>query len=161
MRHFAQESAVLFAQLQPEQHIRPAQKRAAQRFLALPAGAVTQPVTLTVVPDTLQQGQPDGFELGNLAFDLQAYDSLGVPIDHQTFVFPVTLTLHYNGSAVGPLIENTLRLFYWDGSAWQDAACGAYVRDLVNHVIQVPLCHLSQFALGGATTKLFLPLVRR
>lgn len=52
-------------------------------------------------------------------------------------------------------------LLWWDGSQWVDAACGDYVRDLVNHVIQVPICHLSTFAIGQHSRLSHLPLVYR
>jgi len=128
--------------------------------LALPAGSVTQTLDIIVTPDTVTTGEPADFHLGNLAFDIQAYVG-GTPLASLDFSNPVTLTLNYNSQATGSLIEEEMRLFWWDGSAWVDAACGPYVRDTVNHTLQVPICHLSKFALGGLSNEIYLPLIMR
>lgn len=128
--------------------------------LALPAGSVTQTLDIIVTPDTVTTGEPTGFHLGNLAFDIQAYVG-GTPLASLDFLNPVTLTLNYNSQATGSLIEEELRLFWWDGAAWVDAACRPYVRDTVNNTLQVPICHLSKFAIGGPSYDIYLPLILR
>jgi len=70
------------------------------------------------------------------------------------FQEPVTMTIHYSDADVTGIDENTLRVVYWTGSAWEDMAgtCGAppaYGRDLDNNVISLAFCHMSQGALVG------------
>lgn len=116
--------------------------------LQVPIGAVTQTTTIVAVPDVPAPDAPGGFQLGNLTFNLQAYvDNTLVP--STTFANPITLTLHYNASALGLVAESNLLLLWWNGSDWIDAACGPYQRDLINHVLTVPICHFSQFSIGG------------
>jgi hypothetical protein len=128
--------------------------------LSLPLGSVTQTMQIVVVPDTVAINAPGGFHFGNLAFNLQAYVSNALVPSH-TFASPLTLTLHYNNATRGPLVEDELILFWWDGNAWVDAACGPYERDVVNDILRVPICHFSEFALGGITNDIYLPLVLR
>jgi len=72
-----------------------------------------------------------------------------------TFEEPVTITIHYSDDdVVGIDDEESLILLYWTGTEWADAAStcsppSSYVRDTVNNVLQVEVCHLSQFAFGG------------
>ncbi len=114
----------------------------------VPAGAVTQTTTIVAVPDVPAPDAPGGFQLGNLTFNLQAYvDNTLVP--SVTFASAITLTLHYNDQALGLVAEDQLLLLWWNGSDWVDAACGPYQRDLINNVLTVPICHFSQFSIGG------------
>ncbi len=67
---------------------------------------------------------------------------------------PVTVIIYYSDSDVQGIDESNLILYYWTGSAWADAATtcsptSTYTRDINNNVLQVEICHLSQFALGG------------
>jgi hypothetical protein len=87
--------------------------------------------------------------------DLRALVPAGKQEAQSSTVFdqPVTITIHYSDSDVVG-IEDNLILYYWTGSAWADAATtcsptSTYVRDIDNNVLQVEICHLSQFALGG------------
>lgn len=115
----------------------------------VPAGAVTQTTTIVAVPDVPAPDAPGGFQLGNLTFNLQAYVS-DTLVPSATFASPITLTLNYNDAALGLVAESDLLLLWWDGSDWADAACGPYQRDLDNNVLTVPICHFSQFSIGGA-----------
>jgi uncharacterized repeat protein (TIGR01451 family) len=113
--------------------------------IQVPAGAVTEAVTLVYVPQ--ETATPSaGFFFAGHAFDLDAYkgDAL-VP----GFVFskPVTITINYSDADVTGLDEDTLMLEYWDGNAWVDAACGPYDRHQADNWLAVPICHLSRFAL--------------
>jgi hypothetical protein len=70
------------------------------------------------------------------------------------FQEPVTMTIHYSDADITGVDENTLRVVYWTGSAWEDMAgtCGAlpaYDRDLDNNRISFTFCHMSQGALVG------------
>lgn len=127
----------------------------------LPAGSVSQDTQLVVTPGQTTTGQPSGFLLGDFAFSIQAFDSTGATLS-LTFATPVNITITYNPLIQGPLLENTLMLFTWNGSSWVDAACGPYARDLTNHTVTVPVCHFSQFALGGTRERtVYLPLTMR
>ncbi len=116
--------------------------------LQVPIGAVTQTTTIVAVPDVPAPDAPGGFHLGNLTFNLQAYVS-NTLVPSVTFASPITLTLHYNAQSLGLVAEHQLLLLWWNGSDWVDAACGAYQRDVINHVLTVPICHFSQFSIGG------------
>jgi peptide/nickel transport system substrate-binding protein len=124
--------------------------------LSLPAGAITQTLEIAVTPDIPVTGGPNGFHLADLAFDIQAYAG-GTPLSSLAFNAPATISIHYTYQSTGPLIESELRLFWWNGSQWEDAACGPYVRNPLHDTLQVPVCHFSRFALGGASHDLFLP----
>jgi peptide/nickel transport system substrate-binding protein len=129
--------------------------------ISMPAGSVASDTRVAVTPALNTSGAPAGFRLGNLAFDIQAYMvSDGSPTS-LTFTTPVQITLHYTNTSRGLLVEDSLRLFYWDGSNWQDAACGEYVRDPLNDTIAIPVCHFSKFALGGTTLSLYLPMLMK
>lgn len=79
-----------------------------------------------------------------------------------SFSSPVTVTLHYTPQTIGQLAEWELRLFRWNGIAYEDAACGPVLRDLEHDWIQVPICHLSAFALGGVPSHtIYVPLLLR
>ena len=128
--------------------------------IEIPPGTITDGVKIALTTNTGQYTSPVGLRLGLLTLSVDLYDAGGDLLPSQALGSPVTVTIHYNPATLGGLSENSLTLFRWDGSAYVDAACGAYVRDLTHHVLQVPICHLSQFAVAG-TPSLFLPLVRR
>jgi parallel beta-helix repeat protein len=81
--------------------------------------------------------------------------SLPGPIPCQpAFQTPVTITIHYSDADVVGLDESTLRLYHWTGSSWEDAAdtctpASTYVRDTAGNVLQVAICHLSRWGMGG------------
>lgn len=129
--------------------------------ILLPAHTVTRTVDVVATSDVRVGGAPGGYRLGAFTFEIQAFDGTGTLIPSLTLGNAMTITLEYNAPAVGTLREDTLRLFWWDGSSWLDAACGEYVRDLANDMLQLPICHLSTFALGGTSVGVFLPLVIR
>ncbi|MCC6191656.1 MAG: hypothetical protein IT318_21725 [Anaerolineales bacterium] len=130
--------------------------------LVIPAGTLTGSVHLAITPDTRPRGvAPGGLMLGNLAFDVSLYGTGGTALPGQPLSSPITITIHYNGQALGTLLEDQLLLERWDGAAYVDAACGPYVRDLAADMLQVPICHLSDFALVGTANRVHLPLVGR
>jgi peptide/nickel transport system substrate-binding protein len=119
--------------------------------VAVPVGAVTQTTSIVAIPDVPVQDAPGGFQLGNLTFNLQAYVS-GTLVPTPTFQQPITITLHYNEEALGLVNETDLLLLWWDGADWVDAACGPYQRDLIDNILTVPICHFSQFTIGGTVS---------
>ena len=107
-----------------------------------------------------------GFAFTGHAFELAAYQG-GVLQPGFTFSTPVTITIYYSDDDIRVVTdESELTLYWWTGSAWQDAAetcspASTYVRDTSNNVLSVPVCHLSKFGLLGPTHNMYLPLVMR
>jgi hypothetical protein len=71
---------------------------------------------------------------------------------HPTLNKPVTITIQYRDSDIAGLVEDNLRLYYWTGSYWQDAATtctpvSTYITDTVANMLQVPICHLSRYGM--------------
>jgi hypothetical protein len=69
-----------------------------------------------------------------------------------TFQKPVTITIYYSDADIAGLNEDTLRLYYWTGSYWQDAAAtcvpaSTYITDTATNLLQVPICHLSRYGM--------------
>ena len=127
--------------------------------IQVPAGAVTELITLLYVPvDTATA--PSGFAFAGHAFDLDGYQG-GSLLPGLTFSVPATVTLHYAGTDVTGLDEDALVLEYWNGSAWVDAACGDYDRHPGENWLAVPIYHLGRFALFEGTYTVYLPLVLR
>ena len=78
------------------------------------------------------------------------------------FSLPVTVTIRYSQADVAGMREDSLMLLYWSGGAWEDAACGPYGRHADKNWLNLPICHLSPFALFGETVyTIHLPFVSR
>lgn len=125
----------------------------------VPIGAVESPISIVLTPDVPTYGNPTSFTLGDFSFDIQAFDGLGNLIDGLTLDQAMILTINYTDAQINVLDESSLMLFWWDGAAWVDAACGVYVRDLENNILEAPICHFSSFAIGGTTHEIFLPIL--
>ncbi len=124
----------------------------------IPAGSVTENVQLVVLPNVSVLPLGGDLMSSGLGFDIQGYrESDGSPVD-LTFDPPLPITITYINL---PIIENTLQLYYWDGTSWENAACGDVVQDLEMNTITVPVCHFSQFQLGGETLRSYLPTIKR
>lgn len=72
----------------------------------------------------------------------------------QQLTNPVTITLGYAHGDVVNIDENFLRLYFWNGQDWVDAAttctpASLYRRNPLTNQIEVAICHLSRFGLGG------------
>jgi hypothetical protein len=132
--------------------------------IQVPAGTVSETATLIYTPvDTATA--PSGFGFAGHAFELGAYQG---GIFQSGFVFskPITITVHYTDVDVFVLDESSLELDHWDGVGWVDAATtctptSTYARHPDENWLAVPTCHLSEFALFGETTRVYLPLVLR
>ncbi|MEP7188926.1 MAG: hypothetical protein ABI901_07055, partial [Roseiflexaceae bacterium] len=79
------------------------------------------------------------------------------------FSAPLTVTLSYSAGDAR-LISNpeSLALWWWNGSGWQDAAatCGqaaSYSRDSTSKTISLAICRTGRFALFGPTKQIYLP----
>jgi hypothetical protein len=73
---------------------------------------------------------------------------------------PYTLTLAYAQEERGPAVEDTLALYWWDGSIWSQQGLTSSV-DVAGNLITAQADHFSVFAILGETHRLFLPLSLR
>jgi hypothetical protein len=127
-----------------------------------PADAVTGTVTLVYTPTTPTH---PNLQLANHAFELEAYVG-GTLVPGYAFKEPLVITIHYSDDDVAGLDEDNLKLYYWNGSAWEDAAktCAPdsdYDRHPNDNWLAVPICHLSEFALGVEQEEIFLPIIMK
>jgi hypothetical protein len=118
-------------------------------ILQVPAGAVTETITLVYTPvsSATTPVTPNLFFAGH-AFNLRAY--VGTRL-LSSFVFsePITVTIHYSDADVAGLTEETLRLYYREGSAWTGSGITPVTMDTANNRLVARIAHLSQFALFG------------
>lgn len=149
--------------------------------ITVPAGAVTDTITLAYTPRS-GPGHPLGnLQFANKAFDLDGFENLiylpsllsapagGRPaaaatgnmartgstaVSSYTFLQPVNIVINYSDADV-PGAENDLRLYYWTGSQWEDAAttCSPQSQYDINptlNTMALSICHLSRFSVVGA-----------
>jgi hypothetical protein len=118
-------------------------------ILQVPAGAMTEMITLVYTPvsSATTPITPNLFFAGH-AFDLRAY--VGTQL-LSSFVFsePITITIHYGDADVVGLTEETLNLYYREGSAWTGSGITLVALDTANNRLVATIAHLSQFALFG------------
>ncbi len=132
----------------------------------IPAGAVTESILMRLESST-NTTISHLLVATNHAFTLEAIIDGDVQEDF-TFETPVTVTIEYSDEDVAFIKdEETLLLYYWDGSAWIDAATScdpvsAYTRDLVENRLSVDICHLSTFSLAGESyLNVFVPIINK
>jgi hypothetical protein len=96
-------------------------------------------------------------------FELVAYqDGLRKPA--LALSQPVTITMDYSDAAIdGVIDESQLRLDWWDGETWQDAAATCdlpttYQHDPQGNEIRIPICRLGRFAFTGPAWVVFFPV---
>ena len=133
--------------------------------VTVPAGTFASTVEVIVHPlDESSAGAPYG--LTNYQnFQLEVFEN--GQIVSGPLVNPIQVKLNYNPLLLpSPAVEDSLSLYYWDGTAWQDAAAtcvdGNYLRELDrgNKTLTVNICHLSEFNLSGRNA-VFLPITIR
>jgi hypothetical protein len=125
-----------------------------------PAG-LTQTLTITYTPQLTPSHAMGDLEFAGIVFHLDAVDENGNPIT--AFSPPLTLTLHYDESALPPgMDESELELCRYD------AGLGGWVplllvsRDTVANTVTVLLDHFSEFALlRSPVRQIYLPLIIR
>ena len=130
----------------------------------IPAGAFNGTLTFLFAPKPEPSQSTGGLNFAGNSFELTA--SIGeVPVT--TFDKALTLTLHYDDDRLGPIIEDSLMLYYWDTDQlkWVDAASscvgGEYIRNLDENWLSLPICHLSEFGLLGESIDIYLPMIQR
>jgi oligopeptide transport system substrate-binding protein len=124
--------------------------------IQVPVGTFADPVTITEAPAT---GMPPG---GNMIgihhlFDVSAvYSNTGLPAQPDAGK-AYNVAVHYTDIEKGPTIEDTLRLYGWDGSAWSQQGISSSV-DTANNLVTAQVNHFSLFAVLGETQRVFLPI---
>lgn len=116
--------------------------------IEVPQNSVSTETVLTYSPASADH--IPGFMFEDTAFNLEAYQQ-GVLQNHFVFNTPILVTLHYSDTISTLFKEEELTLRYWNDASktWEDALCPGYTytRNLVDHILTVPVCHLSAFAL--------------
>lgn len=126
----------------------------------IPAGAVSED-SLFLYTDIMPPVLPTGIlAYGELAFNLGVYQG-GVKVPSIDFATPLPVTLHYTDTNFSGLPEENLRLLIWNGSAWEEAGCGDYIRDPGGNELVVPICQAGQFTLVLGLYRVDLPLTLR
>lgn len=126
--------------------------------IQFPPGAFDNNVIFTHAP---AYGMPPG---GNLTRVGQVFNLMAVysDSDEPAQLAPnktYTLTVQYRESERGPAIENTLALYYWDGSQWAKEPTSEV--DPVNNIVVAHPNHFSLWAVLGETKPVYLPLVSK
>jgi hypothetical protein len=132
--------------------------------ITIPSDAASGEVTFLFDPQPAPSQATGSLEFAGNSFELTAWDETEQPVT--TFAQPLIITISYDEESLGVIPEISLFLYYWDEtqSAWLDAATtcegGEYTRNLAENWLSLPICHLSEFALGEGYT-LYLPLIAR
>ncbi|MCG3211462.1 MAG: hypothetical protein FOGNACKC_05108 [Anaerolineae bacterium] len=130
--------------------------------VTVPAGAVLTPTELILEPfaappTTTAAVSPTLFGFAGQVFSLRARQG-GIDQPDFNFSQPVTLTLKYtNADIVGD--EDSLQLFYWDGSQWASDGITVVARNPAANELVLTITHLTQFGLFGELALIYLPLV--
>lgn len=134
-------------------------------LVGVPAGAVTQTVTLIYTDAFGADGTPPGgnFVFAGRAFTLTALQG-GEPQQGFVFLIPVTVTLDYTNPDVIGLIESQIQIYYYDADTgtWLVDGVSVIERDVDNNRIAFTILHLTRFAsFAPSGPKVFLPLITR
>lgn len=131
--------------------------------IQIPAGAVTDPTIIRYEPLS-PAAIPEELGSTNHAFDLSAIRD-GETILDFNFESPITITIDYSDMDIIQVYEETIRLYFWDGVNWIDAAStctptSTYSLDTVANQVSVDICHLSTFSLlGELMNRIFVPII--
>ena len=122
--------------------------------LSFPPNSVTNAVVITYrsLPPI-----PTGHLIGiGHFFDLTAVYSDTGQLAQLAPGVSYTVTIAYTSN--GPAIEDTLALYWWDGSRWSQQGITSAV-DTTSDVVTAQVDHFSLFAVLGETKRIYLPLV--
>jgi hypothetical protein len=111
----------------------------------MPAGAVSESTSFgygVTEPTEI----PTNLNYAGHGFVMNAYQD-GQYVENFQFEQPVNVTIQYSDVDVVGMEEDALLLYYWTGSAWEEAACDIYQRYPNENRLVIPICHLTQFAL--------------
>ena len=130
----------------------------------IPKGAVNGDVTFILKPTPKPTGISAPYIPAGNNFELSAWDANG-PVT--TFNLPLNVTLRYTDAGLDVILEDTLKLYYYNesASAWQDAitTCseGSYTYNPDQNWFSLPVCHLSDFSVVGEGILIHFPLILR
>ena len=127
----------------------------------LPAGVITETVVITQSP---AYGMPPGGNLADIGhtFDVTAvYSGTGQPaqvVPGHTFA----INVQYADAERGPIIENTLGLYWWDEGASQWSQQGiTSSANTSDNLVTAQADHFSLFAVLGEGPRVYLPVILR
>lgn len=133
--------------------------------VVIPAGAFTQPMTVTLTPNIPQNlPHPDDVLAGH-AFALSAESAGGQRVAVADFALPVIITLRYSDKDSGFVAdESQLALWVDNGTGWQTAesSCPTAVApelDTANNQLVLTSCTTGQYGFFGPGRFLYLPIV--
>jgi hypothetical protein len=122
-------------------------------------GALDGDYDIAITSNARATHAPIGLKLVAPGFDIQAFHEGELVNDPVTT--SVMLNLAYDDTNIAGMVEDDLTLYYWTGTAWEDASCGTIIRDTTANTIQLAICHFSRFTLGSQVSTVFLPLLKR
>jgi hypothetical protein len=120
----------------------------------VPQGTLGSETQFTYLPQSIPTNSSGTLLFAGVSFQLTAHET-GSGERVTAFDPPLEVTIHYAPAALGEIMADSLRLYFWDDAAdsWRDVvttcAGGDYERDFEAHWFRVPLCHLSEFAVFG------------
>jgi len=118
------------------------------------AGAITDAVKVIFTPITPTYSPPEGLHFAQHVFDVSVCGWPDCePLPNYVFGAPITITIQYADEDVAGLDQDSLLVTAWNGTAWEDAACGPYDRNPGENWLRVPICHLTPFALSGRPSR--------
>jgi hypothetical protein len=130
-----------------------------QVILDIPSGTFPESavVTTTLLAPEVIPSPPTGMLSAGLAFSIEAVSSSsGLSIQPSS---SYQLETHYDPNSLGPIIEDALGIYSWNGSTWQlESASGP---DNTTHTITANPDHFSNWAIFGETKSVYLPLAIR
>ncbi len=133
-------------------------------MISIPAGAVTETLTLSLTP-TYSSHITD-YAFAGHAFELTISQE-GTVQPNFTFSLPVTVTILYSAEDERLVYDKEGLLLMRNSSPlWEDAAqsCSPappYQRDTAGRVLTLPICRTGTLALFGPTHQTVLPLIHR
>ncbi|HHS97150.1 MAG TPA: PKD domain-containing protein [Chloroflexi bacterium] len=108
---------------------------------------------------------------GGHAFDLDVLSNTLLITSGFEFSRPLTITIRYTDSNIAGLDEESLRLYFWNGSQWVDGATtciptSTYRLYTQENRLELAICHLSRWGMMGMTIEgkkkyIYLPLILR
>jgi hypothetical protein len=132
--------------------------------IEIPAGAITETIAIT---HSASSGRPPGGDLRSTGHDFEI-TAVYSGTDPATAGLPAqvapghsyTITTQYDDAELGPTVESTLGLYWWDegAGAWSQQGITSQVNIVDNRVV-AQVEHFSRFAVLGETWRAYLPLV--